>query len=115
MTHDGYLLRFVERAELPVEEVDDTIRFRDDKCVRCRLSGRCGGVLPAKEGGLAVLDIGGEEGIGALILYIGQVGKCEWAGLGRPVTTAILQLKYAPHGQIKFFDEKAGGCAAERT
>ena len=90
MTHDGYLLRFVERTELPVEEVDDTIRFWDNECVRCRLGGGCGGVLPAKERGLAVVDVGGEEGICALILYIGQVGTCEWAGLGWPVATAIL-------------------------
>ena len=33
LSHDGYF-RLVERAELPVEEVDDIARLWDNKCVR---------------------------------------------------------------------------------
>ena len=46
LSHDGYF-RLVERAEQPVEEVDNIARLWDDKCVRCLFGGRCGGVLPA--------------------------------------------------------------------
>jgi hypothetical protein len=38
---------------------------------------------------LAVVNVRGEEG-GALTFHIGQVGKCEWAGLCWPGATVAL-------------------------
>ena len=39
LAHDGNLLRCAKKVELPVEEINSTVQFRDDKCVRGRLSG----------------------------------------------------------------------------
>jgi hypothetical protein len=70
LAYDGYVLPFVEWGELPVEEVDDTsLDFGTIKVYVARLGmADVGGVLPAKEGALAVVDVGGEEGIRALTL-----------------------------------------------
>ena len=85
LTHDGHL-RFVEIVGLPVEEVDD-IAILWDYVVG--LVADVEGFCP-RSTGFAVANDGGEEGIGALTLYIDQVGKCQWDRLHWPVATAVL-------------------------
>lgn len=107
--HDRAFLCFVEWKELPVEEVDNTLRFWNDEGVR----GRPGGCVwrgSAHEGALAVVIVGSEEGIDNLICTLARL-----ASASGPGSVGLLPVLYCAPSSDCIFGKKADGAQRPPT